>query len=42
MAPHGVYEVTRVTTPKNQVGPMAYDVEIYSLAMTYLKLLDGI
>ncbi|CCC12611.1 hypothetical protein SMACR_07910 [Sordaria macrospora] len=39
---HGVYDVTKVTTPKNQVGSVAYDVKIYSSAMTYLKLLDGI
>ncbi|KAK3343057.1 hypothetical protein B0H65DRAFT_576874 [Neurospora tetraspora] len=37
-----VYDVTRVTIPENQVGSMAYDVENYSLAMTYLTLLDGI
>lgn len=39
---HGVYDVTKVTTPKNQVGSVAYDVKIYSSAMTYLKLLDRI
>ena len=36
-----VYDVTIVTTPENQIGSLAYEFKNFSLAITYLKLLDG-